>query len=147
MAPPLTSDLSIVLSSRLCSTVNLWSPVFSIFSVSLKSRPFYIKDQWVGRVHSKECYFIITYTFLDLFFVLVFVFHQKNVFSSFSFLFRWIIEFSQQNINQIETVWECWEFDDMSLESYLWKLKSKKGTCFFLYKYYFMEFNFGGDLF
>ena len=39
----------------------------------------------VGRVHSKECYLIITYTFLA-FFCLIFI-KKKNVFLSFSFLF------------------------------------------------------------
>ena len=53
----------------------------------------------VGRVQSKECYFMFTYILLAY----VFVFHQKIcVFVFFIYFFGWSIKFPQQNINQSE---------------------------------------------
>ena len=71
----------------------------------------------VGRVHSKECYFIFTYTFLAF----CCCFSLKNVcFFHFHFLFWWSIEFLQQNINQSET----WIGDKkLSVELYVWWIK------------------------
>ena len=54
----------------------------------------------LGWVHSKECYFICTYTSLAFF-----GFSSKNLcFCNFHlFFFWWSIEFPQQNINHLET--------------------------------------------
>ena len=67
----------------------------------------------VGRVHSKECYFVFTYTYLHilldilllllLLLLLLFCFSSKKLcFYHFHFCFWWIITFLQQNINQSE---------------------------------------------
>ena len=80
--------------------------------MSLKFGACYLHHGSVGRVQSKECYFMFAYMFCFAFscfllFFFLFVFHQKNVFFlSFSFIYLFFcrsIKYPQQKKNQSET--------------------------------------------
>ena len=66
---------------RVCSTDNFLLPIFFRISKVLSV----LHHSSVGRVQSKRCYFIFTYTFLTFFLLLFFI--KISVFLSFSFLF------------------------------------------------------------
>ena len=64
------------------TSMNVKSFIHWQFLITYEVRSIF--HQWsVARIQSKECYFMITYTFLTFFVVL----HQKNMFLSFSFFF------------------------------------------------------------
>ena len=81
---------------RVCCTDNFLSPRSYAFSLSLKLDVtcYMLHHGPVVRVHSKECYFIFTYTSLAFFSFFI----KKFVLVSFPILF--FMKFPQQNINQ-----------------------------------------------
>ena len=91
-----------VFHNRLLGVFHWQFLITYIFSLFLKFGACYITSQW-GRVQSKQCYFIFTYTFLECFSCIL---SKKFVFLSFLFLFFflwWSNKFPQQIINQSET--------------------------------------------
>ena len=76
-----------LIAMRVCFADNFLSP---IFYSKVWSMLYYGS---VGRVQSKECYFLFKYSFLA-FVLVVIVFHQKIGFLSFSFLFLMKYEIS-----------------------------------------------------
>ena len=86
--------ISVILATKVCSIDNFLSPI------SLKFGASYITGQ-CGRVQSKECFFMFTYTFLAFFCCFS---SKKLCFYHFHFFFLISIKFLQQNIKQLETI-------------------------------------------
>ena len=79
---------------------------YHLYFLRISDVPSMLHHVSVGWVYIKECYFIVTYTFLA--FLLLFLsqnlcfYHFHFFFFSF-FFFWWSIELPKQNINQSET--------------------------------------------
>ena len=74
--------------SQVCS--KLATKIFAWRKRSGSAKRCYHKNGSVGRVQSKECYFMLTYTFLAFFVI----FHQKICFYNFHSFFWWSSKFA-----------------------------------------------------
>ena len=94
-----------------CFCYSFWSLLFLQYSKVLTCNISELCGGLVGWVHSKECYFIFTHTFLTFFCSFS---SKKMCFYHFHIFFWGSIKFPQQNIiNQSETETVIW--------NYLWK--------------------------